>query len=151
MCSTMFDRVQKSNDGLEVQLQDPSHLFRHASEITKETKGGYLQGKIYLPRRATESKTDPGHSRNYFLRLSLVPAQIDPDNNPCNIHPLLLYLNTRQNRRKRQSQDGEVPEDVDWAFVLQVNGSDGSVHKVVHKSMAEAKNRFNHNRTGKYR
>ena len=47
-------------------------------------------------------------------------------------------------------QDGEVPEDVDWSFVLHVNGSDGSVHKVNYKTMVESKHRFDHNRTGKY-
>ena len=130
MSNPMFDRIQKCNQGLEIQLQDPSHLFRHASEITKETKGGYLQGKIYLPKRISEGKNASSNKCNYFLRLSLGPAQVDPESNPFHIHPLLLYLNTRQNRRKRQSKDGEVPEDVDWSFVLHVNGSDGSVHKV---------------------
>ena len=30
--------------------------------------------------------------------------------------------------------DGEVPEDVDWGFVLHVNGTDGAVHKVNYKT-----------------
>ena len=48
------------------------------------------------------------------------------------------------------SKDGEVPEDVDWCFVLHVSGSDGAVHKVNYKTMVNSKYRFNHNRTGKY-
>ena len=48
------------------------------------------------------------------------------------------------------SKDGEVPEDVDWCFVLHVNGSDGAVHKVNYKTMVNSKYRFKHNRTGKY-
>lgn len=43
-----------------------THLFRHASEITKETKGGYLQGKIKLPDSVASGK------RSVYLRLSLV-------------------------------------------------------------------------------
>ena len=40
----MYDSEQNSTQGLEVQLQDPSHLFRHASEITK----GRSYFKIYI-------------------------------------------------------------------------------------------------------
>ena len=43
-----------------------------------------------------------------------------------------------------------MPEDVDWSFVLHVNGSDGSVHKVNYKTMVNSKYRFNHNRNGRY-
>ena len=43
-----------------------------------------------------------------------------------------------------------MPEDVDWSFVLHVNGSDGSVHKVNYKTMVDSKYRFNHNRDGRY-
>ena len=45
---------------------------------------------------------DGGDKNNYFLRISLGPADIDPASNPLHIHPLLLYLNTRQTRKKRQ-------------------------------------------------
>ena len=143
----MYDSEQNSTQGLEVQLQDPSHLFRHASEITKgrsyfkiyikiffrytliffviflffeffmnfistfyftETKGGYLQGKLYLPRHLSENKNETSTKRNYFLRLSLGPATPDPESNAFHIHPLLLYLNTRQNRRNRQSKVNDI-------------------------------------------
>ena len=137
----MSDGIQEQGSGtqgLEIELQDPSHLFRHASEITKgnkyllwflhttlrlsgiyhldlyrirfdyftETKGGYLQGKIYLPREKLQDGDGPSSRKcsNYFLRVSLGPANIEPELNPFHIHPLLLYLNTRQNRRKRQSK-----------------------------------------------
>ena len=43
MSNLMYDSEQNSTQGLEVQLQDPSHLFRHASEITK----GRSNFKIY--------------------------------------------------------------------------------------------------------
>ena len=71
-----------------------------------ETKGGYLQGKIYLPREKLQDGDGPNSRKcsNYFLRVSLGPANIEPELNPFHIHPLLLYLNTRQNRRKRQSK-----------------------------------------------
>ena len=35
MSNSMYDRDEVSTQGLEIQLSDPSHLFRHASEITK--------------------------------------------------------------------------------------------------------------------
>ena len=37
----MSDGIQEERSGtqgLEIELQDPSHLFRHASEITKGNK-----------------------------------------------------------------------------------------------------------------
>ena len=73
-----------------------------------ETKGGYLQGKLYLPRHLSENKNETSTKRNYFLRLSLGPATPDPESNAFHIHPLLLYLNTRQNRRNRQSKVNDI-------------------------------------------
>ncbi len=35
MANPMYERAETIPEGLEIQLQDPSHLFRHASEITK--------------------------------------------------------------------------------------------------------------------
>jgi hypothetical protein len=63
-----------------------------------------LQGKIYLPKQISEANNDNNIKGNYFLRLSLGPAHVEAESNPVHIHPLLLYLNTRQNRRKRQSK-----------------------------------------------
>ena len=80
--------------------------FIHDSFINTflETKGGYLQGKITLPKLAIDNPNDSNNKRNYFLRISLGPANIDPASNPLHIHPLLLYMNTRQNRKNRQSK-----------------------------------------------
>ena len=44
----MYDSEQNSTQGLEVQLQDPSHLFRHASEITKGRSYFKIYIKIYI-------------------------------------------------------------------------------------------------------
>ncbi len=44
-----MDRKEKHS--VEVRLNErscSSHLFRHASEISKETKGGYLVSIIYV-------------------------------------------------------------------------------------------------------
>ena len=35
MSNAMYERCEESTQGLEIQLSDSSHLFRHASEITK--------------------------------------------------------------------------------------------------------------------
>jgi hypothetical protein len=49
MPNPMYDRAETNPEGLEIQLQDPSHLFRHASEITKgisnecKTKLNYME------------------------------------------------------------------------------------------------------------
>ena len=34
--------------GVEVQLEPELHQFRHASELTNESKGGYLSGSITI-------------------------------------------------------------------------------------------------------
>ena len=60
-------KVAQANE-LSVQLIEKScmsHLFRHASEITRETKGGYLEGKIMIPNNVTFP---------VYMRLSLIPA-----------------------------------------------------------------------------
>ena len=82
------------------------YLYHLRFDYFAETKGGYLQGKIYLPREKLQGGDGPSSRKcsNYFLRVSLGPANIEPELNPFHIHPLLLYLNTRQNRRKRQSK-----------------------------------------------
>ena len=41
MSNPMYDRAETNPEGLEIQLQDPSHLFRHASEITKGISNEY--------------------------------------------------------------------------------------------------------------
>ena len=93
-----------SLDDFDIRINEgmSSHLFRHASEITKETKGGYLQGQINLPKALS--------GKAFYLRLALVPADIDPDGNPFHLHPNLLHVNMRTDKRAR-------------AKTLQVNGS----------------------------
>ena len=76
---------------IELDSESESHLFRHASEITKETKGGYLKGQIIIP----------SSSKPCYLRLSLVPSEPDLQNNPFHLHPNLLHLNLRQNKKSR--------------------------------------------------
>ena len=71
--------------------ESETHLFRHASEITRETKGGYLKGKIIVPK-----STKP-----CYLRLSLVPAEPDLQTNAFHLHPDLLHINLRQNKKNR--------------------------------------------------
>ena len=76
---------------IELDSESETHLFRHASEITKETKGGYLKGQIIIPNS----------SKPCYLRLSLVPSEPDLQNNPFHLHPNLLHLNLRQNKKNR--------------------------------------------------
>ena len=85
--------VDQYHDMLCIELDNESetHLFRHASEITKETKGGYLKGQIIIPNS----------SKPCYLRLSLVPSEPDLQNNPFHLHPNLLHLNLRQNKKNR--------------------------------------------------
>ena len=86
-------RINEYNDMLCIDLDNESetHLFRHASEITRETKGGYLKGKISIPM------TD----KPCYVRLSLVPAERDV-NNEFDLHPNLLHINLRQNKKTRR-------------------------------------------------
>lgn len=76
-----------------------SHLFRHASEITRETKGGYLEGKIRFP--ATQNFP-------VYLRLSLIPTNIDAKENPLFIHPNLLHINMKLNKKNRKLNVSDV-------------------------------------------
>lgn len=84
---------QHQNDILCIELDSDSetHLFRHASEITKETKGGYFKGKIIVPKSL----------RPCYLRLSVVPAEPDYVANEDHIQPNLLHINLRPNRKTR--------------------------------------------------
>jgi len=113
--------VDQYHDMLCIELDNESetHLFRHASEITKETKGGYLKGQIIIPNS----------SKPCYLRLSLVPSEPDLQNNPFHLHPNLLHLNLRQNKKNRNLKMGELPNDVDWSFVFRID-PDGNVSRV---------------------
>ena len=98
----------------ELDTASRCHLFRHASEITRETKGGYLTGALTVP--ASLPKSNP-----LYVRLSLVPATIDFQNNPYHLHPHLLHINQRTtNKKLRVVADGELPDEVDWALLLKV-------------------------------
>ena len=76
---------------IELDSESETHLFRHASEITRETKGGYLKGKIIVPKSP----------KPFYLRLSLVPAEPDLQSNAFHLHPNLLHINLRQNKKNR--------------------------------------------------
>ena len=76
---------------IESDSESETHLFRHASEITRETKGGYLKGKIIVPKSP----------KPFYLRLSLVPAEPDLQSNAFHLHPNLLHINLRQNKKNR--------------------------------------------------
>ena len=90
MMNLKHRRINEYNDMLCIDLDNDSetHLFRHASEITRETKGGYLKGKISIPM------TD----KPCYLRLSLVPAERDGFNDK-DLHPNMLHINLRQNKK----------------------------------------------------
>jgi hypothetical protein len=79
---------------IELNKGSETHLFRHASEITKETKGGYLNGRILIPES----------NKPCYLRISLAPAEPDQVNNEFNLHPNLLHINMRQNKKNRNLQ-----------------------------------------------
>ena len=76
---------------VELDRESEMHLFRHASEIKRETKGGYLKGKIRVPKSP----------KPFYLRLSLVPAEPDLQSNAFHLHPNLLHINLRQNKKNR--------------------------------------------------
>ena len=83
-------------------------IYVHIILVLAETKGGYLVGNIVIPNQLFQpvdhgSPTDTA-TKDFLLRISLVPAYLEPDANPFNIHPLLLYMNSRQNRKNRQSK-----------------------------------------------
>lgn len=113
--------LDKDQDLLCVELDSESetHLFRHASEISKETKGGYLKGKIIVPKSA----------KPFYLRLSLVPAEPDSNQNEYHMHPNLLHINLRQSKKNRNLELGSLPNDVDWAFIFRID-PDGTVSRV---------------------
>ena len=67
---------------MELAESSCSHLFRHASEITRETKGGYLMGRIRVPEhlaRGGGGSQQFRHTRSTCWRnlsRSLVSARI---------------------------------------------------------------------------
>ncbi len=61
----------------------------------RETKGGYLHGRIHLPKLL---RTNP---HGIYLRISLAPAAIDFNSNPFNLQPNLMHINMKTNKRTR--------------------------------------------------
>ncbi len=55
-----------------------------------------MHGKIFLPSFFLR---DP---RGVFVRLSLAPAAIEFDANPFNLHPNLMHINMKTNKRARK-------------------------------------------------
>ncbi len=62
----------------------------------RETKGGYLHGRIFIPE---VFRNEP---LGFYLRLSLAPAAVDFNNNPFNLHPNLMHINMKTNKRARK-------------------------------------------------
>lgn len=116
---------------VEVKLNEKScssHLFRHASEITKETKGGYLVSFliIYLTLQILvknihklkiwaflfykietnfqEGRIEIGPDVKFpiYARICLLPSTPFEKSNPFILHPNLLHVNMKLNKRKRK-------------------------------------------------
>ena len=80
---------------MELAESSCSHLFRHASEITRETKGGYLMGRIRVPEHLARGGSG-------YVRLCLAPSEVDEENNAFHLHPNLLHINMRTNKKTRK-------------------------------------------------
>ena len=80
---------------VELAESSCSHLFRHASEITRETKGGYLMGRIRVPEHLARGGSG-------YVRLCLAPSEVDEENNAFHLHPNLLHINMRTNKKTRK-------------------------------------------------
>ena len=80
---------------VELAESSCSHLFRHASEITRETKGGYLMGRIKVPEFLAKGGSG-------YIRLCLAPSEVDEENNAFHLHPNLLHINMRTNKKTRK-------------------------------------------------
>ena len=85
----------------------PNHLFRYASEwdprVAGHTKGGYLEGKLVLPK-------DKENLRVVFSTVTDSPLNLEPEISrkfpeSTEIHPTLLYC-LRCSERK-----GQPPHD----------------------------------------
>ena len=90
---------------VEILDLSPRHMFRHESEIRSQKKGGYLNGKILLPR---------GH-KQLLIEISCAPVvptdALGPRFPP--FHPNMLHVSTlRRSRRKPalKRQSDEDPE-----------------------------------------
>ena len=83
------------SDSVELAESSCSHLFRHASEITRETKGGYLMGRIRVPEHLARGGSG-------YVRLCLAPSEVDEENNAFHLHPNLLHINMRTNKKTRK-------------------------------------------------
>jgi len=88
--SRLFHRIVSDE---EKKFYNLNAKFRHASEITRETKGGYLEGNIVIPA----SVKFP-----VYLRLSLIPSDVEVKENPLFLHPNLLHINMKLNKKNRK-------------------------------------------------
>ena len=94
----------------------PDHLFRYPSEWDPrqagQTKGGYLQGHLQLPRVAAPLR----------LLLSTSPAEPPAAPHLAGAHPALLHV-VRKGRGNRRDQDKEpVPNKLHWQQEFLVRG-----------------------------
>ena len=94
----------------------PNHLFRYASEWDPRepghTKGGYLEGKLILPR-------DHGDLRVVFSTVADTPLNLDPEvtrkfPDSAEIHPTLLYVVRKGKGNRRMNEREPVPNHHHW-------------------------------------
>lgn len=94
---------------MSIELKSQYHLFRYASEWDPrekgKTKGGYLEGKIHLPRVSEGMK----------VVISTHPTSM-PEGAPTgveDIHPTLLHV-VRKTRNRRMNELEPVPNIHHW-------------------------------------
>jgi len=103
----------KANDLIQIK---PTHLFRYASEWDPRepghTKGGYLEGKLNLPKNC-------GNLKVVLSTVANTPLSLDPELEKLypqlkEIHPALLYV-VRKGKGNRRMNDREpVPNHHHW-------------------------------------
>ena len=94
----------------------PNHLFRYASEwdprVAGHTKGGYLEGKLVLPK-------DKGNLRVVFSTVADSPLNLEPEISrkfpeSTEIHPTLLYVVRKGRGNRRMTEREPVPNHHHW-------------------------------------
>jgi len=112
--------MEKNTDGL-IDIR-PNHLFRYASEWDPRepghTKGGYLEGKINLPRNC-------GNLKVVLTTVSDTPLNLESeitDRFPksTEIHPTLLYVVRKGKGNRRMNEREPVPNHHHWKQELHI-------------------------------
>jgi len=100
----------------------PNHLFRYASEWDPRepghTKGGYLEGKLYLPQGV-------GNLKVVFSTVADTPLNLDPEitrryPESTEIHPTLLYVVRKGKGNRRMNEREPVPNHHHWRQELHI-------------------------------